>query len=103
MSMPRGAKIKGGYATISDDPMCMNFRTISEIMTHCGHKMNHASVRNYLLRGMRKFAVVLSSHYGLELNEQEIDVLARNPVFQESVRSLVQNEFDFQELAAEDT
>lgn len=89
MSMPRGAKIEGGYASISDDPDAMNFRAISEAMTRAGHKMNHSSARNYLLRGVGKFAEAMAEFYGADMTEVELERLSRDPDFQDAVRDLV--------------
>lgn len=89
MSMPRGTKIESGYASIADDPDAMNFRAISEAMTAAGHRMNHSSARNYLLRGMRKFAEGLAEHYGVNMSPSEVENLARNPEFQDTIRELL--------------
>ena len=89
MSMPKGAKISGGYATVAGDEG-ENYRTIAERMTAEGHPMNHASARNWVLRVMRKFADEFAKSRNMELNERQINEIARSPNFQSAISSLIQ-------------
>ena len=42
MSMPKGYKVKGGYATVADD-LGIGYREIADEMTAAGYKMNHST------------------------------------------------------------
>ena len=64
------------YVTISDDDEAEGYRSISTIMTAEGHKMNHSSARNYVLRAMKKFAYAI----------------AKNPMFQKTIGELFEQE-----------
>ena len=87
MSMPRGKKIAVGYATVIEESGA-NYRTIAEKMTAEGHPMNHASARNWVLRVMKKFAISLAE--GKDLNEAELEQIARSPNFQSAIADLIQ-------------
>lgn len=73
------------YVTVSDDINCMDYRTISEIMTKEGHSMNHSSVRNYIVRSFTKVAKEVSKQYGLNYTDEQIDKIAKSPDFQYSL------------------
>ncbi len=90
MSMPKGYKVAGGYATVAKDVDGIDYRTISEIMTSDGHKMNHATARNKFLRVMEKFAASLSSHVKDDLPTATVKEIARNPQFQHGICEIVQ-------------
>ena len=84
MSMPKGFKSEGGYATVSAEYDGNDYRTIAEIMTERGDKMNHATARNVFLRAMKKLAEPLCGLYGVT-DISQIDKTARDPRFQESM------------------
>jgi len=90
MSMPKGYKVVGGYATVSKDIEGTDYRTISEIMTSDGHKMNHATARNKFLRVMEKFAASLGGHMNESISSSAVKEIARNPQFQHGICELVQ-------------
>lgn len=81
---------KHKYATTTDDEG-VNYRDIAEVMTKIGFKMNHSSARNHVLRVMRKFAKALSESHGVELDEQQVDFLARSAAFQQRVSVILHN------------
>lgn len=89
MSMPRGAKIARGYATVCEEDG-ENYRTIAEQMQQQGHKMNHASARNYVLRAMKKFAQGFAEAKGEDFSETELEQIAKSPSFQSGVSELMQ-------------
>lgn len=80
MSMPKGTKFKSGYATVTNQGL--GYREIAEIMTAEGHKMNHATARNYFLRAMEKLAEPMVQ---LMDNERRADELAVDPNFQDAM------------------
>lgn len=80
MSMPKGTKFKSGYATVTDQGL--GYREIAEIMTSEGHKMNHATARNYFLRAMEKLAKPMVD---LMDNGRTAQELAVDPNFQDAM------------------
>lgn len=89
MSMPKGHKSEHGYATVGGQDGGMDYRSIAELMTSEGHKMNHATARNIFLRAMKKLAIPVCEAYADESSNIEIDRTARDPRFQESMIELV--------------
>ena len=51
--------------------------------------MKHSAARNYFLQGMRKLAAPVVEMYGLSASE--IDRIALDPRFQESVADLIED------------
>ena len=86
MSMPKGHKMSQGYATVADG---LDYRTISEIMTDRGFKMNHATARNILLSAMRSLASDLSSYRDESPSPDQIDQISKSPQFQSGIASIV--------------
>ena len=80
MSMPKGTKFKSGYATVTNQGL--GYREIAEIMTAEGHKMNHATARNYFLRAMEQLAEPMVQ---LMDNDRRADELAVDPNFQDAM------------------
>jgi hypothetical protein len=86
MSMPKGRKVSGGYATVKDG---LDYRTISEIMTARGHKMNHATARNVLLSAMKTIATDIVSSQDIDINDVDIEQIAKSPLFQSGVADVI--------------
>jgi len=84
--MPKGTKFKSGYATVTNTGL--GYREIAEIMTKEGHKMNHATARNYFLRAMEKLAKPM---VGLAGSEVEPSDLAQDPLFQDALVEILGN------------
>ena len=78
--MPKGTKFKSGYATVTNQGL--GYREIAEILTKEGHKMNHATARNYFLRAMEKLAEPMVA---LMTNERTAQELAADPDFQDAM------------------
>ncbi len=87
MSMPKGHIVKGGYATVSKEYQGYDYRTISEIMTADGHKMNHATARNKFLQVMEKFASKICTESDVR---GDINEIARSPQFQAGICEMLQ-------------
>jgi hypothetical protein len=87
MSMPKGFKAQNGYATVGDRGG-LGYREIAEVMTSNGDSMKHSAARNYFLQGMRKLAAPIAEMYGMSADE--IDRIALDPRFQESVADLIE-------------
>jgi len=60
------------YITIEEGE---DYRTIATKMTALGYKMNHATARNILLSGMRKFMLNISESLGRPLTDDECSML----------------------------
>ena len=88
MSMPKGYVVEGGYATVSKEYKGNDYRTISEVMTRAGHKMNHATARNKFLQVMEKFARRICE--GNSING-DARAIARSPQFQAGICEMIQN------------
>ena len=89
MSMPKGHKSDHGYATVSGDYGGMDYRSIAEVMTSEGHKMNHATARNVFLRAMKKLAEPIHDLYGRDMSEKAVPRTSKDPRFQESMIEIV--------------
>lgn len=63
----------------------MDYRSIAEIMTKSGDKMNHSTVRNIITRGFCKVVKGISEDYELKYSDQKIKEIAQSPEFQESI------------------
>jgi|TARA_Y100000034_G_scaffold8798_1_gene9479 hypothetical protein len=67
----------------------MDYRSIAEVMTKSGHKMNHSSVRNYITRGFCKVVKGMSKDYGINYTDDQIKKIAQSPEFQSSIIDLM--------------
>lgn len=63
----------------------LDYRSIAEVMTSNGHKMNHSSVRNYITRGFCKVVKGISKDYGINYSDDQIKKIAQSPDFQSSI------------------
>jgi hypothetical protein len=77
-------KINKKYVTTNDYDG-LDYRSIAEIMTKSGNKMNHSSVRNYITRGFCKVVKGISKDYGLNYSDEQIKKIAQSPDFQSSI------------------
>jgi len=85
MSMPKGHKFNHGYATSEGG---MGYREIAEKCSSEGHRMNHATARNYFLRAMEKLAEPICELFPGKNPEQ----VAKDPRFQRAVADLIGEE-----------
>lgn len=91
MPMPKNHRMSRNYAGVFDDPDALDFRTIAKRMGEIGYPMGHSSVRNYLLRALKKLARAIATHYGENISEKEIDIIIKSEVFQTAIRKFVQD------------
>lgn len=63
----------------------LDYRSIANIMTKSGNKMNHSSVRNYITRGFCKVVKGISEDYGIKYTDEQIKKIAQSPEFQNSI------------------
>tara|TARA_R110001583_G_scaffold7985_27_gene39093 strand:+ start:1300 stop:1572 length:273 start_codon:yes stop_codon:yes gene_type:complete len=88
MSMPKGYKVKGGYATVADD-LGIGYREIADEMTASGYKMNHSTARNVFLSAMRKLAKDVCTLYECDTDQEKIEEIASDPRFQSSISDIL--------------
>lgn len=88
MTLKKGSKISGGYATIIEDDGD-NYREIADTMTELGYQMNHSSARNYVIRVMRKFVTALAKVYDIDLDPIKINEVAKSPNFQKGIAEVL--------------
>lgn len=77
------------YATVSEDDG-VNYREIAAMMSEIGYKMNHSSVRNYVLRIMHKFAQAMIEEWDLKVSNEKIISITKTPQFQETICEILQ-------------
>ena len=77
------------YVTVSKNDDALDYRTIANIMTNNGDKMNHATVRNIILKSFYKIAKGISSDYEKKLTDNEIKIIAKSPQFQTAIIELM--------------
>lgn len=82
-------KATNKYVSVNDDSSSLKYREIANIMTANGDKMNHATVRNIILRGFTKVAKGISKDYGVILDEESAFKIAKSPDFQQAVVTLI--------------
>lgn len=83
MPMPKGKKV-GKYVTLSDRPS-MQFRKIAQVMTGRGDRMNHATARGVLIKGMEKIAAVVLKDVKGHVDPADIARMVRSESFQSYV------------------
>ena len=79
----RNAKLNE-YSTITGDEGS-NYREIAETMTALGHKMNHSSARNHIIRVMKKFVDAYAEQWGIDVDEVDAYAIARSVEFQQAI------------------
>lgn len=88
MTLKKGTRFNGGYATVLEDDG-VNYREIADIMTSLGFTMNHSSARNHVLRVMRKFAEEFAKEWQVELPEERIKDIISSPGFQSAIADVL--------------
>ena len=76
------------YITIGDYGG-LDYKSIAKIMSDDGDKMNHATVRNIVIRGFSKVIKNISKSYDLKYDEKTIKRIAQSPEFQESIIKII--------------
>ena len=88
MALKKGTQVSRGYATVAEDDG-VNYRDIADTLTEIGYPMNHSSVRNYVLRIMRRFVAALAEEWDIDLAEGQIDEIAKSPQFQQGISDVL--------------
>ena len=81
-------KEKTQYATVTEDGT--NYREIADMMTMIGFKMNHSSARNYVLRVMKKLAYAITKSWDINLSDDRLNHISKDPQFQEGIYDIIQ-------------
>tara|TARA_B100001175_G_C18995818_1_gene396563 strand:- start:82 stop:360 length:279 start_codon:yes stop_codon:yes gene_type:complete len=63
----------------------MGYYDIARVMTEDGHKMNHSTARNIVIRSFSKIVKNISKNYGKAYSEEQIKEIAKSPQFQDSI------------------
>ena len=88
-AMPRGHKVKNGYATVTSIPGADDYKLIAKKCTEMGYKMGHSTARNIFLGAMMKVADNLQKSQGNTYTNRQLFEIARNPAFQSSVAEVL--------------
>lgn len=70
------------YITITEGE---DYRTIAAKMTALGYKMNHATARNILLSGMKKFVSGIAIEIGRPLDDVEV----KNLIMRQDIHEII--------------
>lgn len=80
--------MKKEYNTINDNDG-KNYRDIAQIMSKLGFKMNHSSVRNYIIRIMKKFAQAYVAKHNIDLSLVSLSTIAQSNAFQQGIADIL--------------
>ncbi len=94
MPMPKGHKTERGYATTDAFDGGLSYREIAEIMTASDKKMNHSSVRNYMISALTKIAEELAVTVGAQVSEAKLKEIAGDPRFQAALCGIIRDRVD---------
>lgn len=79
------------YVSVNDENNSLTYREVAEIMSSKGDKMNHATVRNIVLRGLTKVAKGIAADYNNNLNDKDALRVAKSPDFQNSIIQIIKD------------
>lgn len=88
MTQQQIKKDKSQYATVAEEGT--NYREIADMMSMIGYKMNHSSARNYVLRIMKKFALAITDKWDIQLSEEALEKIIKDPMFQDGICDVLQ-------------
>lgn len=77
------------YVSVNKEHGSLKYREIADIMSASGDKMNHATVRNIILRGFTKIVKGVSKDYGNVIKDEEAFEIAKSPEFQQTIINLI--------------
>ena len=63
-------------------------------MTERGFKMNHSTSRNVFVGGMCKLAKNVAAAHGVELSDEEVIRVAKDPRFQSGISEIISEDID---------
>ena len=85
------AKIKK-YVTLNEDGM--DFRTMAEIMTSKGYKMNHATARNHLILAIKNLVGNMSTSLNVSISAKDIDVMIKSQDVHEQLSDVLYKAYE---------
>ena len=85
------SKSQNKYVSVNEDKQARKYREVATIMSERGDKMNHATVRNIVLRGFTKVAKGIAKDYGNNIDENSAFEIAKNPDFQSSIIDIIKS------------
>ena len=91
MAMPKGFKSNNGYATIGDLGG-KSYHDIADTMCARGFKMNHSTARNVCVNGLKKIALAAAKLQGLQISDDDIIRIAKDPRFQKGISDIIREE-----------
>lgn len=83
--------IRPKYVTLKNKSG-MDYRSIAEIMTSKGDKMNHATVRNIVNKGLIKVVKNISREYNRNISDNDAYNIAKSPDFQIALKDVLESE-----------
>ena len=89
MTIPKCYKAQQGYATNKSLHGGKDYRSIAELMTDNGNKMNHATARNIFISALCKVAKSIHSMHGVPITDERLKSTARDPRFQSGVAEIL--------------
>jgi hypothetical protein len=94
MPMPKGHKSDRGYVTTETFEGGLSYREIAEIMTASDKRMNHSSVRNYMISALSKVAEELTCTVGVKVSDERLKEIAGDPRFQSALCGIIRDQVD---------
>ena len=94
MPMPKGHRSERGYVTTDGFEGGLSYREIAEIMTCSDKKMNHSSVRNYMISALTKIAEELAITAGAPVTDDKLKKIAGDPQFQIALCNIIREQVD---------
>tara|TARA_B000000557_G_C20640920_1_gene386323 strand:+ start:120 stop:389 length:270 start_codon:yes stop_codon:yes gene_type:complete len=85
----KNKKIK--YVTVKNKEG-LDYRSIANIMTEKGDKMNHATVRNIINKSLVKIVKGLHKDMNKNISEKDAYNIAKSPEFQIALKELLERE-----------
>jgi hypothetical protein len=83
--------MKRNKYVVSKQHFGLEYRTIANMMTNDGDKMNHSTVRNIITRGFSKVIKGIAKDYDLKYDADKIKKIAQSPEFQNSIVSVMKD------------
>ena len=77
------------YVSVNSDSSAKNYTEIANIMTASGDKMNHATVRNIIIRGFSKVVTGVGKDYGKIVTKEKAEIIAKSPDFQNALITIL--------------
>jgi len=67
----------------------IDYRQIAKTMSALGFKMKHSSVRNYVIRLMKRFVEAYTCNLNVTMTDEQMTEIAKSPEFQKSMSEIL--------------